>query len=145
MSILDIKKIGKKYSLKKTVIVYLAVSVFTFAVNKIYAIFGHGVSSDAMTWMFLYPLIGGALFYLLIGLLLPEINRFAGYRIIYNIYNSGIAILTVGSLLKGIMEIAGTSSSYLKFYDMTGYGFIVFGLIILILLTANYKKLCIQK
>ena len=145
MFILDIKNKDKKYTYKKTVFVYLAVSAFTFVINKVYAIFGHGVSSASMTWAFLYPFIGGVIFYLLIGLMLPEINRFAGYRIMYNSYNSGIAVLTVGSILKGVMDIAGTSSSYLKLYTIIGYAFIVFGLVILILLAANYKKVCIRK
>jgi zinc transporter ZupT len=98
-----------------------------------------------MTWAFLYPFIGGVIFYLLLGLMFPEIKRFAGYRIMYNSYNSGIAVLTVGSILKGVMDIAGTSSSYLKLYTIIGYAFIVFGLVILILLAANYKKVYIRK
>jgi hypothetical protein len=142
---LDIRENDKKYNYQKTVIVYLTVAVFTFIANKVYAIFGHGVSSDAMTWMFLYSLIGGTVFYMLLGLLLPEINRFEGYRILYNLYNSGIALLTVGSMLKGVMEIAGTSSSYLKFYTFTGYGFIALGLVILIVMAVNYKKVRIRK
>lgn len=140
MFILDIKNKDNRYQYNKTVFVYLAVSAFTFIINKVYAIFGHGVSSDAMTWAFLYPLIGGALFFLLLGLLLPRINCFAGYRLLYNSYNSGIAVLTVGSLLKGVMEIAGTNSPYLKMYTMFGYGFMAFGLIVIIILAVNYKK-----
>jgi hypothetical protein len=140
--ILDIRNKDNRYKYNKTVFVYLAISAFTFIINKVYAIFGHGVSSDAMTWAFLYPLIGGALFFLLLGLLLPRINYFAGYRLLYNSYNSGIAVLTVGSLLKGVMEIAGTNSPYLKMYTMIGYGFMAFGLIVIIILAVNYKKVC---
>lgn len=141
MSILDIKSDSKKYTCKKTVGIYFIFSIFAFVVNKVYALFGHGVSSDAMTWMFLYPLAGGVLFYLLLGILLPEANRFNGYRLFYNLYNSGIALLTMGSLLKGILEIAGTKSAFTRFYYMSGYAFIAVGLLVLILLVANYSKL----
>jgi hypothetical protein len=94
-----------------------------------------------MTWMFLYPLIGGGILYLLLAILLPELNRFAGYRLFYNIYNSGIALLTTGSLLKGIMEIAGTGSVYLKFYYTLGYIMIGAGILLMFVLAANYKKI----
>lgn len=120
MSTLDINQKSKKFTLK-TVIVYLIISTFCFVVNRIYAIFGHGVSSDYMTWMFLYPLLGGSLFYLIIELFLKGIKQTSKYRLFYNIYNTGIAILTAGSFLKGILDIAGTNSPYILFYFVTGW------------------------
>lgn len=42
----------------KTAAVYLAATVFTIIIDRIYAVFGHGVSSRNMSWMFLYPLVG---------------------------------------------------------------------------------------
>ena len=141
MSILDIRTEDSGYKTTRTVIVYLCFSIFAFVVNKVYALFGHGVSSAAMTWMFLYPLLGGGLLYLLLGLLLPRLNRLVGYRLFYNSYNAGIALLTVGSLLQGIMEIAGTSSPYLKGYDLLGYAMTGIGILLLLLLGSNYKRL----
>jgi hypothetical protein len=119
-----------KFTLK-TVIVYLIISIFCFAVNRIYAIFGHGVSSAYMTWMFLYPLLGGALFYLIIELFLKNIKHASKYRLFYNIYNSAIAILTVGSFLKGIFDIAGTNSPYVLYYFVTGWVCIACSLFVL--------------
>lgn len=132
MSTLDIKQKSKKLETLKTVIIYMVISIFCFVVNRIYAIFGHGISSDYMTWMFLYPLLGGALFYLIVGLLIREIKQIAGYRIFYNLYNSGIAILTVGSFLKGIFDIAGTNSPYVVFYFETGWVCIASSVLLLI-------------
>ncbi len=140
MSILDTRMDDNKYRYGKTVIVFLLFSAFAFAVNKVYSLFGHGVKSDAMTWMFLYPLILGGLFYLLIGFLLPGMICFTGYRLFYNLYNSGIAVFTIGSLLKGIFEIAGTSSPYLKLFFMTGYVMIGAGVLIFVILILNYKR-----
>lgn len=140
LSILDIKKNKVKYNFKKTVFIYILLGSFTILVNQVYGIFGHGVSSDAMTWMFLYPLVGGGV-YLLLGLLLPNISQFSGYRLFCNTYNSGIAALTTGSLLKGIMEIAGTNSSYLKYYYLIGYVMLVIAFVLLSLLALNYKRI----
>lgn len=126
-----------KYNFK-TVFAYLTVSVFTFTVDKIYAIFGHGVSSSYMTWMFLYPLIGGVLFFFLLGYLLPGANKAPGYRLFYNLYNSGIALLTVGSLCLGIFEIAGTNSPYVKYYYITGVLFIILALLLMLSIAKGY-------
>ena len=125
--------------------VYLALSFAAIAVDNIYAIFGHGVRSDAMTWMFLYPLIGGTLFYLLIELLIPWINRLVGYRVFFNIYNSGIATLTTGSFLEGILDIAGTSSPYVTVFYAAGWLLIASGLILLTMLAVNRKRLNTSK
>ncbi len=54
----------------------------------------------------LVSLTGRITIYLLIELLLPGICQFNGYRVFYNVYNSGIAVLTTGSFLKGILDIA---------------------------------------
>jgi hypothetical protein len=124
----------------KTVIIYAILSILATVVNKVYAIFGHGVSSPAMTWMFLYPLIGGALFYFLIYGAASRIIRFNGYRLFFNIYNSGIATLTFGSFLKGILEIAGADSIYLVFYYAVGAVFIAAGLILAAVMIVNQKR-----
>lgn len=112
---------GLTPGLWKTAAVYAALAAAAIAVNNIYALFAHGVSSAAMTWMFLYPLLGGSLAYLLLLLLFPEAGQAPGYRLFSNAYNSGIAALTAGSLLKGILDIAGTGSPYTAaFYGLGG-------------------------
>jgi predicted permease len=93
----------------KTALIFLAVSLFCVIFGLVYAVFSHGVHSNYMTFMFAYPLIGGTVAYLLIGVV-PGL-RMPG-RFVKNIYNSGIATLTVNSLLEGIFDIAGTSSPY---------------------------------
>ena len=111
----------------KTALIFSAVSVFCAFVNFVYAQFSHGVRSDYMTFMFAYPLIGGSLVYLLIDLLPSRIpGRFA-----FNVYNSGIAALTVGSMLRGIFEIARTSSPYTS-------SFIVIGIVMMLAGAAAY-------
>lgn len=130
----------KSKHFRKTIITYLILSVTAIVVNKVYASFGHGITSPAMTWMFLYPLLGGALFYFLIDGFLNKIIQFAGYRLFFNLYNSGIAALTFGSFLKGVMEIAGADSAYLVLYYLVGGAFIAAGLILMFVLAANQKR-----
>ena len=113
---------------KKTGITYLILTVVTVIIEKIYRLFGHGVTSPAMTWMFLYPLVGGLLIYLVsrtkIGIVDSE--RFRSFS---NLYHSGIATLTVASFLKGVLEIAGTDSVYLPYFYIVGFGMVLFGIL----------------
>jgi hypothetical protein len=112
--------------MRKTSIIFLALSLFCIFFNWIYGRYGHGVHSDHMTYMFGYPLLGGAAVYLLIGALpkawLP--GRFA-----INLYNSGIATLTVGSALSGIFDIAGTTSPYQLVFAIAGIAMVSLGVL----------------
>lgn len=126
MFILDINK-----SLKKTIISYIFLTIFTVIFDRIYSIFSHGVSSSSMNFMFLFPLIGGVIFYLLVALFLGNFN-YENFRFTFNIYNSGIAIVTVRSLLNGILEIAGTSSPYLPLFNILGWSFILIGIFLIL-------------
>ncbi|MDF2592928.1 MAG: putative rane protein [Clostridia bacterium] len=140
MSILDINIKNQSKHFRKTILTYLILSILAIVVNKVYALFGHGVSSPAMTWMFLYPLIGGALFYFLIYGFANKIIKFTLYRLFFNIFNSGIATLTFGSFLKGVMDIAGSGSIYLVFYYVVGGLFIAAGLILMFIMVINQKR-----
>ncbi len=95
----------------------------------IYNHFGHGVYSFYMTYMFLLPLVlGGGVYGLM--LILPQIKEVS--RLPFNLYNSGVATLTIGSLLKGIFEIAGTSSPYVVVYWLVGTLMIVFSVLMVV-------------
>ena len=115
---------NKRHGLRKTIIAYLILSAACVCVANVYALFGHGIRSAAMDFMFLYPLLGGGLVYCLIALLFPRLNLRRHYRLACNLYNSGIAALTVGALLKGIVEIAGTGSAWSSLFAYAGIGFL---------------------
>jgi hypothetical protein len=114
---------------RRTILVYLSITVFCVVFDKVYALFGHGVSSDSMTLMFLYPFLGGVLPFTLLFLFIPQADQVKWYRFLYNAYNSGIATLTIGSLLDGIFEIAGTSSPYLLGFAVCGWSMTAIGLL----------------
>jgi hypothetical protein len=89
--------------------------------------------------MFLYPLIGGALLFTALRFLIPQAAGHRYYRLFFNCYNSGIAALTVKSLLEGIFEIAGTSSPYLTAFTVCGWAMLITGLIILLFSALNLR------
>jgi hypothetical protein len=120
LSTWDIEKGGSRLQLHR-IMAFLAFAGLAFLVNKIYGLFGHGVRSASMTWMFLYPLLGGSLIYLLIDLLVPAIKTRPAYRLFCNLHNAGLAALTVGSFLKGILDIAGAESPYSHWFFYAGW------------------------
>lgn len=136
----DIKLKSQRWQFRKTIIVYVILSLTMIAINYVYGIFGHGVTSIAMTWMFLYPLLGGALLFLLIDRLTPGITQYAGYQVFVNTYHSGIATLTLGQFLKGILDIAGTSSPYIILLYMISWLFVGVGLGMLLKLIRKHRK-----
>ncbi len=133
MYILGIDQNDLVVKIRKNRISYFILSILAVAVNYIYGFFGHGVTSNAMTWMFLYPLIGGYLVYFILGKIPFQIKSANQFRVFSNAYNAGIAALTTGSLLTGILEIAGTSSPYTIIFYVVGGILLGIGLFALLL------------
>ena len=119
-----IENMYSKNSSKTTVIVYLVSTFFLIAFNAIYSLFGHGVTSPYMSFAFAFSLVLGVGSFILLGIL-----KLAN-RIAYNLYNAGIATLTVGSVLRGIIEIAGADTIYPSIYFLVGTLFVVTGSLI---------------
>ncbi|MDR2656735.1 MAG: hypothetical protein LBB86_02795 [Oscillospiraceae bacterium] len=118
MSISDIDK------RTKTTLAYLAVSALCVVISNVYALFGHGIRSDAMDFMFLYPLVGGALVFTAL-----RISRLAyPCRFALNAYNAGVALLALSALLKGIMDIAGANTGFVKGFFVAGCCFLLVGI-----------------
>ena len=120
ISVTDTKNI-RRFTIK-TAVAYFAVTLVCVSIANIYAIFGHGVRSDSMDYMFLYPLIGGAGFFVALTLLMPVLPDNLRYisRAGYNSYNSAIASLTTAAMLAGIVEIAGTSAIWVIYIKTAG-------------------------
>lgn len=102
---------------KRHAIVYLGISIFCILFAGIYEVFSHGVISYYMILMFLYPLLGGSLVYTILSKWNPLDYR---VKMAYNFYNSGIASLTVGSCIRGVLDIYGTTSEYVFLYFLVG-------------------------
>jgi len=104
-------------NLKKTMLVYLGLAAFAYLFDRVYSLFSHGVGSAAMASMCLWLLGLGTIVYGLLYWTAGGMEERQGYRLFYNLYNSGIAVLVTGRLLQGILEIAGSSSSHLVWYS----------------------------
>jgi len=100
---------------------HLGAAVGCIIFNQVYALFGHEMQSASMASMYLFPLLGGAVPFLVIWLLGPELNLMSQSRLAINLYNSGIATLICSHLLGGIFEIAGTSSVYVPMILIMGW------------------------
>ena len=106
-------------------------TIFVFAFAQIYGLFSHGVSSAFMSYAFLLPL---SLIFLPKLLNLCTGNRLwngtleteEGEKKLFLsslasfLWKSGMAVLTVGSIYKGVLDIYGTSGTFEWIYLVVG-------------------------
>ncbi|MGT2951505.1 hypothetical protein BU202_09915 [Streptococcus cuniculi] len=91
--------------IKKISLTYLGVTIFLFVFSRIYESLSYGEVSFFMHYLFAVPLIGGSLLLLTLHLF-PRLSRIS-----FNLWNSGVAVLTAGFLLKGIINLSGRSTT----------------------------------
>lgn len=98
---------------KRQSITYFCITAVCLLFGIIYEHFSHGVYSPFMMYAFLIPLVLG-LFTSIICLYLKP-----GYlpnRISTNLYNAGCASITIYSIIRGVLEIYGTTNELIKIY-----------------------------
>ena len=104
---------------------YAFVALICLAIGLGYEIFSHGVWSVFMIGAFAVPLVLGVIPNLVIGfgnLKSPDMAS-------ETLYACGIITLTLGSMLKGALEIFGTTNTLLDYYWMVGGAFTLLGII----------------
>ncbi|MDY3766696.1 MAG: hypothetical protein SO016_08415 [Lachnospiraceae bacterium] len=111
-----------KRSAAKTAFVYLLTALFCALFGAIYERYSHEVYSFYMIYSFMFPLAGGTLPFLAISLL--RIKKYPR-ALSRNLYHSGIATLTVGSIIRGILDIYGTTNRLIRWYWYAGILFII--------------------
>lgn len=100
---------------------YLVAAVACAAFALIYAQFSHGVYSPFMTYMFAIPLVGGSA--VALGLRLAHVRELSrGTR---QAWALALSTLTVASCLRGVFDIAGTSSPLLIAYPIAAAVFAI--------------------
>ena len=108
----------------KTTLIYVCISLLCALFGGVYEVYSHGVYSFDMIYAFVYPLAMGALpFAALASLSLREPSLWAS-----RLYHWGIAALTVGSVIRGVLEIYGTTCALCFWYLPTGIIFTVAGI-----------------
>ena len=110
----------------KRSVMYFCISIFCAAFGGIYEIFSHGVYSNYMMYAFLFPLIGGAL-YNLILYCFSRLSLQRGLSLIF--YNTGIAALTIGSIVRGILDSYGTDNILANVYWYAGAILVCLGVV----------------
>ena len=101
---------------------YLYVSAGCLVFSMIYECFSHNVFSPYMVFAVAFPLLGG----LVAGELLKKVP--AGHlpgQLPAEVYHCGLATLTVGSIVRGVMDIYGTENPLVKYYAYVGIGLLV--------------------
>ena len=106
-----------KKRFKKTVISYTLITIFFFAFSRIYEAFSFGEASVHMHYLFAVPLVGG----IILAILLKVLPYFS--RISLNLWNSAIAIITTGTLFRGIVNLSGRSTTLDVPYWYVGISF----------------------
>ena len=114
----SVTNLGKK-RFKKTIISYTLITIFFFAFSRIYEAFSFGETSVHMHYLFAVPLIGG----ILLAIFLKVLPHFS--RISLNLWNSAVAIITAGTLFRGIVNLSGRSTTLDAPYWYVGIGFAI--------------------
>lgn len=119
--------------------IFLGVSIFVGVFAAIYEHYGHGVMSNAMIFAFLYPLLLGFLPTIVLACLrsVRKMEYAGGIRAGVNLLYSGIASLTVGSIVTGVVEIYGTTYYLLVVYSYVGVILTVLGTLVTIIALAR--------
>ena len=118
---------GRQNPALKTAFVYLLVSLFCVFFGAVYEVFSHEVYSYYMIYAFVFPLAGGTLPFLALALFGPR-KPVAG-----SLYHAGIAALTISSILRGVLDIYGTSNHLIKGFWILGIVLTVIGAIPIIM------------
>lgn len=114
----------------KTTFVYLLISLFCILFGAVYEIYSHEVYSYYMIYAFCFPLVGGALVFSALSFL--KLTKYP-HAVSRNLYHSGIATLTVGSIVRGVLDIYGTTNVLSDYYWQLGILFSVIGVAIYII------------
>lgn len=106
-----------KRKAQKDAAVFLGVSILTGLFGAIYELFSHEVYSYFMIYAFAFPLLLGTLPYLMLSL--SGGTRYPN-ALCRNLYHAGIATLTTGSIMRGVLDIYGTTNSLSNIYWFAG-------------------------
>lgn len=106
---------------KKEPLVWLGITVFTIIFAAVYEHFSFGVWSNAMVFMFVFPLI--------LGFIPSLILAVARWGYLPRLWNDGVLVITVGSLLTGIIEIYGSDSYYTPWFFYIGTALLILGVL----------------
>ena len=119
---------------KKISLIYFIVSLVIMNFGFIYEMFSHGVYSNYMMFAFLIPFFLGTILFLLLGILKIRVSNLS-----LNFYHSFVSTITLGCIMKGFLDIYGTTNSLINYYIYFSIGLFILT-IIFIRKTSNERK-----
>lgn len=122
--------------LQKHLIGSIIAALFCALFSAVYEAFSFGVYSYFMLFAFVIPLLGCSLPYSII------VYRSKGIpgALALNLWNSGIALLTVGAIVQGVIEIYGTTNRLVIFYGIAGAVFCISGIAAWLKASSSYEE-----
>lgn len=113
MTLFTLQRNGKARGLKKTAWAYGILAVFCGVFSIVYLQFSHGESSPFLTWLFAPALVLGMLPAILLSGVKPIQRPNIRAR---RLWNSAIATLSAGMLVRAIINISGRYTEYDMIY-----------------------------
>lgn len=100
---------------------YLIAALLLAAFGAVYERFSHEVYSPFMVFAFMVPVVLGAIPALISALFEWELPA----QPIRTLWGAGVAMLAVGSVMQGVLEIFGTTNSKLIIYPVVGMALLI--------------------
>ena len=122
----------------RTSLIYLIVSLFCALFGAVYEKFSHEVYSYYMIYAFVFPLVGGVLLFLVFSVI--GLDQYP-HHYACKLYHSGIAALTIGSIIRGVLDIYGTTNALADYYWIFGSLFVLGGIGMEIIIRLIPKRL----
>lgn len=126
----------KRNQFQKTAQIYACITIFCMIFSFIYELFSHQVYSLYMICAFLFPFIGGVIPFAIFS----KKNLIHPSLFIRNLNHCGIATLTIGSIMQGILEIYGTTNRLIIIYWITGFSLICLEIILYAIQISHTKR-----
>lgn len=120
-----------KERLLRTGFIYVIASMFLGLFGAIYEYYGHGVYSYYMLYAFAPTLCLGAFPMLLFGL---KKNKLQFSTPILYIYHSGVATLSIMMVVKGVLEIFGTTNKLMTVYYIAAAVELMFSILMFLII-----------
>lgn len=116
---------NKTTAIKYTVL-FLIISALCLTFSLIYENFSHGVHSDSMMIIFVFPLIAATVYFALQFIK----SDFFPHKLTLHVFNAFICTASLDSCIKGVLEIYGTDSPLTVIYDITAVSLVVMFIIL---------------
>ena len=121
-------------------LVYALAAAFVFAFNFVYSLFSHGVTSIAMKYAWLAPIIFGVLLFAALGVFVPQIPEVEGFNSFVRTHAASVIVLVNALLLSGVLRIAGANSNYILYLYAAAFVLFIVSLVMLAVTMVRLKN-----